>query len=81
MGACLWREPVEDERFEHLKLRAMRYGLLAGFIGASLHARASKPGRGSTDQLQFLSALDLLVTAMSVALGLFRYWRWRDGPR
>lgn len=81
VAACLLAifftpEKMEDERVEHLKLKAIRAAFVASFFLVLLQAWSI--GRGPRTG-HFLSAFDLIIIAMLIALGLFHYWRWQDG--
>jgi len=79
LGAFLRREKIEDERVEHLKLKAIRSGLTLAAIVVFLQAWAVKVLSRDRAAVHYLSAFDLLIIAMVVALSLFHYWRWQDG--
>ena len=79
MVAFFSREKEHDERVEQLKLKAIRLSLACAAIAVFGHALVLKllnPGRMG---LRYLSAFDLLIIAMLLALGLFHWWRWQDG--
>jgi len=82
------REAVNDERVEHLKLRAAKTGLLFGTLVVMLVQVAStmsrsgqhRPERGSLSAANVpLSAFDALILIMSITLACYYYWRWQDG--
>lgn len=78
MTAFFSPEKVEDERVEHLKLKALRIALVvSGFVVFGQAWLAKGLGRGVA--IYYLSAFDLLIIAMLIALGLFHWWRWQDG--
>ena len=72
------RERVHDERVEHLKLKAISYGLVASLLTASLCNTGSKMLKISYPRLT-LSAFEVLILILVIALSLFHYWRWQDG--
>jgi hypothetical protein len=72
------RERVHDERVEHLKLKAISYGLAASLLTASLLNTGSKMLKMSSPRLT-LSAIEGLILILVIALSLFHYWRWQDG--
>ena len=79
LTAFLSRERIEDERVEHLKLKAIRVALVFSALVVFLQAWAVKVLSRDRAALYYLSAFDLLILAMVVALSLFHYWRWQDG--
>jgi hypothetical protein len=82
------KEAVNDERVEHLKLKAAKAGLLFGTLAAMLlyvatmTSQAGEP-RSVRGDLSFaavpLSAFDVLILIMTITLGCYYYWRWQDG--
>lgn len=72
-------EKIEDERVEHLKLKAIRLALIFSATVVFLQAWAVKALSRDHTALHYLSAFDLLIIAMLIALGLYHYWRWQDG--
>ncbi len=79
MVAFFSRERDQDERVEQLKLKAVRLSLPLSALAVFGHALLLKLNSGRRTGLHYLSAFDLLIIAMVVALGLFHYWRWQDG--
>lgn len=82
------REKVNDERIEHLKLKAAKAGLLVGTLVVMLTqvgATLTKSGAGQTGAPAVpllrmpLSAFDALGLVMLITLGCYYYWRWQDG--
>ena len=82
------KEAINDERVEHLKLKAAKTGLLFGTLVAMLlyvAAMMSKSGeprsvRGDLSLATVpLSAFDVLILIMTITLGCYYYWRWQDG--
>jgi hypothetical protein len=72
------RERVHDERVEHLKLKAISYGLVGGLLTASLLNTGWKLLKLSSPRLT-LSAFEVLILILVISLSLFHYWRWQDG--
>lgn len=79
LAAFLSRERIEDERVELLKLKAIRVALVFSALVVFLQAWAVKILNRHRAALHYLSAFDLLIIAMLIALGLYHYWRWQDG--
>jgi len=80
------REKVNDERIEHLKLKAAKSGLLWGTLVVMLVrvvAMAINGGRRGSGEIPLaempLSAFDALGLVMAITLGCYYYWRWQDG--
>lgn len=73
------RERIEDERVEHLKLKALKVSLVVA-VNATLVLNMWVLNPEEPDRVsRSLSAFDFLAIAMLCALGLFHYWRWQDG--
>lgn len=75
LAAFFTRERDEDERVEHLKLRALRTGFISSFLALFGHAwlvgiNAWIPAT--------ISAFDIISLTLLVALGLYHFWRWQD---
>ena len=79
MVAFFSREKAQDERVEQLKLKALRLALPVSAFAVFGHAVLLKLTSGNRPGLRYLSAFDLLIIAMVIALALFHYWRWQDG--
>lgn len=84
IAACLLvtflgREKIEDERVEHLKLKAIKAAFAASFAIVFIYTWLIATVRREGWRNQFLSAYDLIIMVMLIALGLFHYWRWQDG--
>lgn len=79
MVAFFSREKEQDERVEQLKLKAVRLALPLSAFAVFGHALLLKLTSGGRTGLRYLSAFDLLIIAMVIALGLYHYWRWQDG--
>lgn len=82
------REKVNDERVEHLKLKAAKTGLLIGSLAVMLTQvaatvskwGASQPSGSVLPPVKMpLSAFDALGLVMLITVGCYYYWRWRDG--
>ncbi|AOS43341.1 hypothetical protein Verru16b_00384 [Lacunisphaera limnophila] len=73
------REKEQDERVEQLKLKSIRLALPVSAVAVFGHALLVKLTRGGQPGLRYLSAFDLLIIAMVIALGLYHGWRWQDG--
>ena len=82
------KEAVNDERVEHLKLKAAKTGLLFGTLVAMLFyvgimmSKSAEPRsvRGDLSVAAVpLSAFDVLILIMTITLGCYYYWRWQDG--
>lgn len=77
------REPIEDERVQHLKMKAMFTAMSVGIAVASVgyyYLCLAFP-RLRTDPstaTQMMSAHEFLAAVLLIALGLFHYWRWQD---
>ena len=79
------RERTHDERVQDLKLKALSAAFSVSFtltlIVNWFLNRDFHPGRdfdGATGVLRSISAFDLIVLTMVVALALFHYWRFQD---
>lgn len=79
------REAVHDERVQDLKLKAVSAAFSVSFtftlIANWFLNRDFDPTRdfsGATGVLRSISAFDLIILTMAVALGLFHYWRHLD---
>src|SRR3954447_10737706 len=79
------RERIHDERVQDLKLKALSGAFSVSFtltlIVNWFLNRDFHPGRdfdGATGVWRSISAFDLIVLTMVVALALFHYWRFRD---
>ena len=79
------REGIHDERVQDLKLKALSAAFSVSFtltlIVNWFLNRDFHPGRdfdGATGVLRSISAFDLIVLTMVVALALFHYWRVQD---
>jgi hypothetical protein len=79
------RERIHDERVQDLKLKALSAAFSVSFtltlIVNWFLNRDFHPGRdfdGTTGVWRSISAFDLIVLTMVVALALFHYWRFKD---
>jgi drug/metabolite transporter (DMT)-like permease len=79
MAAFFSREMIEDERVQHLKLKSLRVALILAAFAVFGHALLLKLSSGNRTGLRYLSAFDLIIITMLLALGLYHYWRWQDG--
>jgi hypothetical protein len=80
------KEPVHDERIQDLKLKALSGAFSVSFTLALIFNwflnrdfDITRGFEGATGAWRSLSAFDLIILTMAVALGLFHYWRLRDG--
>ena len=82
------KEAVNDERVEHLKLKAAKTGLLFGTLAVMLVQVASMMSQSGQPQSMRrilviadvqLSAFDVLIVIMVITLGCYYYGRWQDG--
>jgi len=79
------RERIHDERVQDLKLKALSAAFSVSFtltlIVNWFLNRDFHPGRdfdSATGVWRSISAFDLIVLTMVVALALFHYWRFQD---
>ena len=79
------RERIHGERVQDLKLKALSAAFSVSFtltlIVNWFLNRDFHPGRdfdGATGAWRSISAFDLIVLTMVVALALFHYWRFQD---
>ena len=79
------RERIQDERVQDLKLKALSTAFSVSFtltlIVNWFLNRDFHPGRdfaGATGVWRSISAFDLIVLTMLIALALFHYWRFQD---
>ena len=79
------RERIHDERVQDLKLKALNGAFSVSFtltlIVNWFLNRDFDPRRdfdGATGVLRSITAFDLIVLTMVVALALFHYWRFQD---
>jgi L-asparagine transporter-like permease len=79
MVAFFSREREQDERVEQLKLKAIRLALPGAACAVFGHAVLVRMLINDGTARRLLSAFDLLIIAMLIALGLYHYWRWQDG--
>ncbi|MFI5077878.1 MAG: hypothetical protein ACHQRO_11080 [Vicinamibacteria bacterium] len=79
------RERIHDERVQDLKLKALNGAfsvsftltlIVNWFLNRDFDAR--RDFDGATGVLRSITAFDLIVLTMVVALALFHYWRFRD---
>lgn len=76
----LWLVPerVDDERVKQLKLKAITWGYIGGFLLVVLSENVGRT-MFRLKALPVFSAFDVLIVLTALALGLFHYWRWQDG--
>jgi hypothetical protein len=74
----LSREAVNDERVDHLKLKAISYGFSVGLL-ITLWTNVLSKMLKSFVAMPTLSAFDALNLILVVALVMFHFWRWQDG--
>ncbi len=82
------KEPVNDERVDQLKMKALFWAMSVGVGGTAvaryylhwmLSAVSSIP---RSRPYQELTAYEFISSVFLIALGLFHYWRWQDArPR
>lgn len=79
------REPIHDERVQDLKLKAISGAFSVSFtltliVNWFLNREfdVSRDFDGTTGTWRSISAFDLIILTMVVALGLFHYWRRQD---
>jgi hypothetical protein len=79
------REPIDDERVRELKLKAISGAfsvsfaltlILNWFLNRDVHVTSDFDGAASA--WRSISALDLIIVTMVIALALFHYWRFQD---
>jgi apolipoprotein N-acyltransferase len=66
-------ERTDDERVGSLKLKALSIGFMGG-LALTFWRESRSPWLGMP-----VTSYDFMCVALAVALGLFHYWRWRDG--
>jgi hypothetical protein len=71
-------EALNDERVEHLKLKATKLGLGVGIVVIMWLNLFAKLVKGLVS-LPPLSAFDSLIVILAIAVVAFHYWRWQDG--
>jgi hypothetical protein len=79
------KEPVEDERVQDLKLKAISTAFSVSF-GLTLLVNwllnrdwdVTRDFDRATMVWRSISGFDLIILVMAVALMLFHLWRWRD---
>jgi hypothetical protein len=80
------REPINDERVQDLKLKAVNAAFSVSFTLTLLlnwllnrDFDVTRDFNGATGVWRSISAFDLIILTMIVALALFYYWRVQDG--
>lgn len=79
------KEPVDDERVQDLKLKAVNAAFSVSFtltliVNWFFNRRfdVTRDFDGTTGVWRSISAFDLIILMMASALGLFHYWRVQD---
>jgi membrane protein YdbS with pleckstrin-like domain len=79
------QEPINDERVQNLKLKAVNAAFSVSFtltliINWLLNREfdITRDFNGATGNWRSISAFDLIVLSMVIALALFHYWRFQD---
>ena len=79
------KEAINDERVQGLKLRAVTAAFSVSFsftlvINWLLNRDfdITRDFDGATGVWRSISAFDLIILTMAIALTLFHYWRWQD---
>jgi hypothetical protein len=79
------QEPINDERVQDLKLRAVNAAFSVSFtltliVNWVLNREfdVTRGVDGATGGWRSISAFDLIILTMVTALALFHYWRYRD---
>jgi hypothetical protein len=79
------RESTHDERVQDLKLRAIGTAFPAGFsltliVNWFLNRDfdVTRDFGGASGAWRSISAFDLIILTLTVALGLYYYWRYQD---
>lgn len=79
------KEAIHDERVQDLKLRAIGTAFPTSFSQTLIvnwllnrDFDVTRDYSGATGTWRSISAFDLIILTMAVALGLFYYWRFQD---
>jgi hypothetical protein len=79
------REPIHDERVQDLKLKAVSGAFSVSFTLTLVFNwflnrdfDVTRDFDGTTGIWRSISAFDLIILTMVIALGLFHYWRLQD---
>lgn len=79
------KESIDDERVRDLKLRAVHAAFSVSFTLTLIvnwfmnrDFDVTRDFDGTTGAWRSISGFDLIILTMSVALGLFHYWRFQD---
>jgi hypothetical protein len=79
------REPIHDERVQDLKLKAVSGAFSVSFTLTLVFNwflnrdfDVTRDFDGTTGIWRSISAFDLIILTMAIALGLFHYWRLQD---
>ena len=80
------REPTDDERVRDLKLKALSAAFSVSFTLTLIlnwllnrDFDVTRDFDGRTGVWRSISAFDLIILTMTVALALFHYWHHQDG--
>lgn len=72
------KEPVEDERVQTLRLRAISVAFFGGWIVTAM-VRFAVYWQDRSVPPRTMSAYDVMFVMLMLAHALFRFWRWQDG--
>lgn len=79
------KEPINDERVQDLKLKAVNAAFSVSFTVTlivnwvlSRDFDITRDFNGATSVLRSISAFDLIILTMMIAVLLFHYWRYQD---
>jgi hypothetical protein len=79
------KELIDDERVQHLKLKAINAAFSVSFtltliVNWLLNREfdITRDFDGATGVWRSISAFDLIILSMVIALALFYYWRFQD---
>jgi hypothetical protein len=79
------KEPIHDERVQDLKLKAVSAAFSVGFTLTLIlnwflnrDFDVTRDFSGATGAWRSISAFDLIIVTMVIALALFHYWRFKD---
>ncbi len=79
------QEPINDERVQDLKLKAVNAAFSVSFTLTLIinwlfnrEFDVTRDFSGATGGWRSISAFDLIILTMVTALALFHYWRFRD---
>lgn len=72
------KEPVEDERVQALRLRALSLAFFGGWVLAGV-GRFAVYLQNTEVSPRTMSAYDVMFAMLLLAHALFRWWRFQDG--